>query len=132
MLFFSSYTNYWFLLFVYRMVKIIFYYVYIWNKTIFTYRTQFIDDTYQEVLDLLLPLNLEVIVERNLSWEWYQEVPCFNVNAQLKPMEVIFFGCLLISVLLVTNSAWKHKIFWVYILHTDQLCQSWNIVAIVT
>uniref|UniRef100_A0A667HHP2 Vacuolar protein sorting 13 homolog A n=1 Tax=Lynx canadensis TaxID=61383 RepID=A0A667HHP2_LYNCA len=53
------------------------------------YRSQFIDDTYQEVLDLLLPLNLEVIVERNLSWEWYQEVPCFNVNAQLKPMEFI-------------------------------------------
>ncbi|XP_045047540.2 intermembrane lipid transfer protein VPS13A isoform X2 [Desmodus rotundus] len=53
------------------------------------YRSQFINDTYQEVLDLLLPLNLEVIVERNLSWEWYQEVPCFNVNAQLKPMEFI-------------------------------------------
>ncbi|XP_038435469.1 intermembrane lipid transfer protein VPS13A isoform X2 [Canis lupus baileyi] len=53
------------------------------------YRTQFINDTYQKVLDLLLPLNLEVIVERNLSWEWYQEVPCFNVNAQLKPMEFI-------------------------------------------
>uniref|UniRef100_A0A452VE61 Vacuolar protein sorting 13 homolog A n=1 Tax=Ursus maritimus TaxID=29073 RepID=A0A452VE61_URSMA len=55
------------------------------------YRTQFIDDAFQEVLDLLLPLNLEVIVERNLSWEWYQEVPCFNVNAQLKPMEVTFW-----------------------------------------
>ncbi|XP_019503831.1 PREDICTED: vacuolar protein sorting-associated protein 13A [Hipposideros armiger] len=53
------------------------------------YRTQFINDAYQKVLDLLLPLNLEVIVERNLSWEWYQEVPCFNVNAQLKPMEFI-------------------------------------------
>ncbi|XP_010976374.1 intermembrane lipid transfer protein VPS13A isoform X3 [Camelus dromedarius] len=53
------------------------------------YRTQFINDAYQDVLDLLLPLNLEVIVERNLSWEWYQEVPCFNVNAHLKPMEFI-------------------------------------------
>ncbi|XP_073908196.1 intermembrane lipid transfer protein VPS13A isoform X3 [Castor canadensis] len=53
------------------------------------YRSQFINDTYQEVLDLLLPLNLEVLVERNLSWDWYQEVPCFNVNAQLKPMEFI-------------------------------------------
>lgn len=61
------------------------------NNFISTYRTQFIDDAYQEVLDLLLPLNLEVIVERNLSWEWYQEVPCFNVNAQLKPMEVTFW-----------------------------------------
>uniref|UniRef100_I3MC21 Vacuolar protein sorting 13 homolog A n=1 Tax=Ictidomys tridecemlineatus TaxID=43179 RepID=I3MC21_ICTTR len=53
------------------------------------YRSQYFNDAYQEVLDLLLPLNLEVIVERNMSWEWYQEVPCFNVNAQLKPMEFI-------------------------------------------
>ncbi|XP_038935839.1 intermembrane lipid transfer protein VPS13A isoform X1 [Rattus norvegicus] len=53
------------------------------------YRSQFMNNTYQEVLDLLLPLNLEVIVERNLSWEWYKEVPCFNIKAQLKPMEFI-------------------------------------------
>ncbi|XP_016836278.2 vacuolar protein sorting-associated protein 13A isoform X2 [Cricetulus griseus] len=53
------------------------------------YRSQFMNDGYQEVLDLLLPLNLEVIVERNLSWEWYKEVPCFNVKAHLKPMEFI-------------------------------------------
>ncbi|KAM7093260.1 intermembrane lipid transfer protein VPS13A isoform 6-T6 [Molossus nigricans] len=53
------------------------------------YRSQFINGAYQEVLDLLLPLNLEVIIERNLAWEWYQEVPCFNINAQLKPMEFI-------------------------------------------
>ncbi|XP_076416840.1 intermembrane lipid transfer protein VPS13A isoform X2 [Peromyscus maniculatus bairdii] len=53
------------------------------------YRSQFMNDAYQEVLDLLLPLNLEVIVERNLSWEWYKEVPCFNVKGQLKPMEFI-------------------------------------------
>nr|XP_045011553.1 vacuolar protein sorting-associated protein 13A isoform X2 [Jaculus jaculus] len=53
------------------------------------YRSQFVEGKYQEVLDLLLPLNLEVIVKRNLSWEWYQEVPHFNVNAQLKPMEFI-------------------------------------------
>ncbi|XP_051002167.1 intermembrane lipid transfer protein VPS13A [Acomys russatus] len=53
------------------------------------YRSQFMNDTYQEVLDLLLPLNLEVIVERNLSWEWYRKVPYFNVKAQLKPMEFI-------------------------------------------
>ncbi|XP_031245704.1 vacuolar protein sorting-associated protein 13A isoform X2 [Mastomys coucha] len=53
------------------------------------YRSQFMNDAYQEVLDLLLPLNLEVIVERNLSWDWYKEVPCFNIKAQLKPMEFI-------------------------------------------
>ncbi|KAM7329987.1 hypothetical protein ACRRTK_011600 [Alexandromys fortis] len=53
------------------------------------YRSQFMTTAYQEVLDLLLPLNLEVIVERNLSWEWYKEVPCLNIKAQLKPMEFI-------------------------------------------
>ncbi|XP_070287563.1 intermembrane lipid transfer protein VPS13A isoform X1 [Myotis yumanensis] len=53
------------------------------------YRSQYSNDAYQEVLDILLPLNLEVIVERNLAWEWFQEVPCFNINAQLKPMEFI-------------------------------------------
>ncbi|XP_049752974.1 intermembrane lipid transfer protein VPS13A isoform X3 [Elephas maximus indicus] len=53
------------------------------------YRSQYINDAYQEVLDILLPLNLEVVIERNLSWEWYQEVPGFNINAQLKPMEFI-------------------------------------------
>uniref|UniRef100_A0A8C5ZJ41 Vacuolar protein sorting 13 homolog A n=1 Tax=Marmota marmota marmota TaxID=9994 RepID=A0A8C5ZJ41_MARMA len=70
--------------------------VYITGKEVFihrnfvsTYRSQYFNDAYQEVLDLLLPLNLEVVVERNMSWEWYQEVPCFNVNAQLKPMEFI-------------------------------------------
>ncbi|XP_008831572.1 vacuolar protein sorting-associated protein 13A isoform X2 [Nannospalax galili] len=53
------------------------------------YRSQYMNDGYQEVLDLLLPLNLEVVVERNLSWDWYKEIPCFNVKAQLKPMEFI-------------------------------------------
>ncbi|XP_016078375.1 PREDICTED: vacuolar protein sorting-associated protein 13A isoform X2 [Miniopterus natalensis] len=53
------------------------------------YRSQYINDAYREVLDILLPLNLEVIVERNLAWEWYQEVPFLNINAQLKPMEFI-------------------------------------------
>lgn len=75
---------------------------FIQNNFIFTHRTQYINDAYQEVLDLLLPLNLEVMVERNLSWEWFQEVPCFNVNAQLKPMEVTF-EYLLMYLLLVKN-----------------------------
>ncbi|XP_054980004.1 intermembrane lipid transfer protein VPS13A [Sorex araneus] len=53
------------------------------------YRTQFINDACQKVLNLLMPLNLEVVVERNLSWEWFQEIPFFNINAQLKPMELV-------------------------------------------
>lgn len=53
------------------------------------FRSQFINDAYQKVLDLLMPLNLEVVVKRNLSWEWFQEIPCFNIEAHLKPMEFI-------------------------------------------
>ncbi|XP_048662741.1 LOW QUALITY PROTEIN: intermembrane lipid transfer protein VPS13A [Marmota marmota marmota] len=69
--------------------KMVFYYETVHRNFVSTYRSQYFNDAYQEVLDLLLPLNLEVVVERNMSWEWYQEVPCFNVNAQLKPMEFI-------------------------------------------
>lgn len=65
------------------------------NNVYFPIRSQFMTTTYQEVLDLLLPLNLEVIVERNLSWEWYKEVPCLNIKAQLKPMEVMFLRLLI-------------------------------------
>ena len=75
---------------------------FIQNNFISPHRTQSINDAYQEVLDLLLPLNLEVMVERNLSWEWFQEVPCFNVNAQLKPMEVTSESLLMYLLLVKT------------------------------
>lgn len=63
------------------------------NNFLSPFRSQYSNGAYQEVLDILLPLNLEVIVERNLAWEWFQEVPCFNINAQLKPMEVTLDIC---------------------------------------
>ncbi|XP_068961725.1 intermembrane lipid transfer protein VPS13A isoform X2 [Petaurus breviceps papuanus] len=53
------------------------------------YRSQFVEGQFPEVLDIMQPLNLEVNVQRNLSWEWYQEIPAINLDAQLKPMELI-------------------------------------------
>ncbi|XP_027694898.1 vacuolar protein sorting-associated protein 13A-like isoform X1 [Vombatus ursinus] len=53
------------------------------------YRSQFIEGRFPEVLDIMQPINLEVNVQRNLSWEWYREIPAINLDAQLKPMELI-------------------------------------------
>uniref|UniRef100_A0A8C0H2J3 Vacuolar protein sorting 13 homolog A n=1 Tax=Chelonoidis abingdonii TaxID=106734 RepID=A0A8C0H2J3_CHEAB len=43
---------------------------------------------YSEI-QLLQPLNLEVIVERNLAAAWYSEVPDIKILGRLKPMNVI-------------------------------------------
>ncbi|XP_074052805.1 intermembrane lipid transfer protein VPS13A isoform X2 [Macrotis lagotis] len=53
------------------------------------YRSQLIEGQFPEVLDIMQPINLEVTIQRNLSWEWYQEIPAINLDAQLKPMELI-------------------------------------------
>ncbi|XP_038625358.1 vacuolar protein sorting-associated protein 13A isoform X2 [Tachyglossus aculeatus] len=53
------------------------------------YRSQFISNSLQEVLELLQPLNLEVDVERNLSSEWYHDVPDIKITGNLKPMQLI-------------------------------------------
>uniref|UniRef100_A0A6I8PIJ3 Vacuolar protein sorting 13 homolog A n=1 Tax=Ornithorhynchus anatinus TaxID=9258 RepID=A0A6I8PIJ3_ORNAN len=53
------------------------------------YRSQFISNSLQEVLELLQPLNLEVNVERNLSSEWYHDVPDIKITGNLKPMQLI-------------------------------------------
>ncbi|XP_043819430.1 vacuolar protein sorting-associated protein 13A isoform X1 [Dromiciops gliroides] len=53
------------------------------------YRSQFVEGQFPEVLDIMQPINLEVNVQRNLSWEWYRDIPAMNLDAQLKPMELI-------------------------------------------
>ncbi|XP_072461029.1 intermembrane lipid transfer protein VPS13A isoform X2 [Notamacropus eugenii] len=53
------------------------------------YRSQFVEGQFPEVIDIMQPINLEVTVQRNLSWEWYREIPAMNLDAQLKPMELI-------------------------------------------
>ncbi|XP_044533949.1 vacuolar protein sorting-associated protein 13A [Gracilinanus agilis] len=53
------------------------------------YRSQFVEGQFPDVLVIMQPINLEIAVQRNLSWEWYQEIPAVNLDAQLKPMELI-------------------------------------------
>ncbi|XP_051822615.1 intermembrane lipid transfer protein VPS13A [Antechinus flavipes] len=53
------------------------------------YRSQFVEGQFPEILDIMQPINLEVNVQRNLSWEWYRDIPAINLDAQLKPMELI-------------------------------------------
>uniref|UniRef100_A0A8C3CU79 Vacuolar protein sorting 13 homolog A n=1 Tax=Cairina moschata TaxID=8855 RepID=A0A8C3CU79_CAIMO len=45
-------------------------------------------DTLQSEVQLLQPLNLEVVVERNLAAAWYTEAPDIEISGRLKPMNV--------------------------------------------
>uniref|UniRef100_A0A493TMU1 Vacuolar protein sorting 13 homolog A n=1 Tax=Anas platyrhynchos platyrhynchos TaxID=8840 RepID=A0A493TMU1_ANAPP len=52
------------------------------------YRSYYEQDTLQSEVQLLQPLNLEVVVERNLAAAWYTEVPDIKISGRLKPMNV--------------------------------------------
>uniref|UniRef100_A0A8C3I1Y3 Vacuolar protein sorting 13 homolog A n=1 Tax=Chrysemys picta bellii TaxID=8478 RepID=A0A8C3I1Y3_CHRPI len=52
------------------------------------YRAHFERGSLQSEIQLLQPLNLEVIVERNLAAAWYSEVPDIKILGRLKPMNV--------------------------------------------
>uniref|UniRef100_U3IBJ7 Vacuolar protein sorting 13 homolog A n=1 Tax=Anas platyrhynchos platyrhynchos TaxID=8840 RepID=U3IBJ7_ANAPP len=53
------------------------------------YRSYYEQDTLQSEVQLLQPLNLEVVVERNLAAAWYTEVPDIKISGRLKPMNLI-------------------------------------------
>ncbi|XP_032062498.1 vacuolar protein sorting-associated protein 13A isoform X2 [Aythya fuligula] len=53
------------------------------------YRSYYEQDTLQSEVQLLQPLNLEVVVERNLAAAWYTEVPDIEISGRLKPMNLI-------------------------------------------
>uniref|UniRef100_A0A8C3I4T9 Vacuolar protein sorting 13 homolog A n=1 Tax=Chrysemys picta bellii TaxID=8478 RepID=A0A8C3I4T9_CHRPI len=53
------------------------------------YRAHFERGSLQSEIQLLQPLNLEVIVERNLAAAWYSEVPDIKILGRLKPMNLI-------------------------------------------
>ncbi|XP_062455224.1 intermembrane lipid transfer protein VPS13A isoform X2 [Rhea pennata] len=53
------------------------------------YRSYYENDSLQTEVQLLQPLNLEVIVERNLAAAWYSEVPDIEISGRLKPMNLI-------------------------------------------
>uniref|UniRef100_A0A8B9SDI8 Vacuolar protein sorting-associated protein 13A n=1 Tax=Apteryx owenii TaxID=8824 RepID=A0A8B9SDI8_APTOW len=52
------------------------------------YRSYYESGSLQTEVQLLQPLNLEVIVERNLAAAWYSEVPDIEISGRLKPMNV--------------------------------------------
>uniref|UniRef100_A0A8B9CKP7 Vacuolar protein sorting 13 homolog A n=1 Tax=Anser brachyrhynchus TaxID=132585 RepID=A0A8B9CKP7_9AVES len=53
------------------------------------YRSYYEQDSLQSEVQLLQPLNLEVVVERNLAAAWYNEVPDIEISGRLKPMNLI-------------------------------------------
>uniref|UniRef100_A0A8B9SEM5 Vacuolar protein sorting-associated protein 13A n=1 Tax=Apteryx owenii TaxID=8824 RepID=A0A8B9SEM5_APTOW len=53
------------------------------------YRSYYESGSLQTEVQLLQPLNLEVIVERNLAAAWYSEVPDIEISGRLKPMNLI-------------------------------------------
>ncbi|KAK3540200.1 hypothetical protein QTP70_028391 [Hemibagrus guttatus] len=53
------------------------------------YRTTFTDGKFQSEIQLLMPVNMDLSIKRNLSASWYHSIPDNQINAHLKPMTLI-------------------------------------------
>ncbi|KAM8960573.1 intermembrane lipid transfer protein VPS13A [Pelodytes ibericus] len=53
------------------------------------YRTVCEDGTLKPEVELLLPLNLDITIERNLAAAWYSDIPDIKITGHLKPMNLI-------------------------------------------
>ncbi|KAM9475939.1 intermembrane lipid transfer protein VPS13A isoform 2-T2 [Clarias gariepinus] len=53
------------------------------------YRTTFKDGQFQSEIQLLMPVNMDLSITRNLSASWYHSIPDNQINAHLKPMSLI-------------------------------------------
>ncbi|XP_075454841.1 intermembrane lipid transfer protein VPS13A isoform X2 [Ascaphus truei] len=53
------------------------------------YRTAYEKGSLQTEIELLLPLNLDITIERNLAAAWYSDIPDIKIIGHLKPMNVI-------------------------------------------
>ncbi|XP_058245185.1 vacuolar protein sorting-associated protein 13A isoform X2 [Hemibagrus wyckioides] len=53
------------------------------------YRTTFKDGKFQSEIQLLMPVNMDLSIKRNLSASWYHSIPDNQINAHLKPMTLI-------------------------------------------
>ncbi|XP_033475720.2 intermembrane lipid transfer protein VPS13A isoform X1 [Epinephelus lanceolatus] len=53
------------------------------------YRTTYIDGGFQGDTELLMPVSLDLEVQRNLSSNWYHSIPDIEITAHLKPMSLI-------------------------------------------
>ncbi|XP_078070643.1 intermembrane lipid transfer protein VPS13A isoform X2 [Mustelus asterias] len=67
------------------------------------YRTIFEDEAFRSEISLLQPVNLEVVVERNLASTWYHEVPDVQILGILKPLHVVLSQDDLIIILKTLN-----------------------------
>ncbi|XP_069482006.1 intermembrane lipid transfer protein VPS13A isoform X2 [Ambystoma mexicanum] len=67
------------------------------------YRTTFDKGSFQNEIEILQPLNLEVTVERNLAAAWYSEIPDIKISGRLKPMNLILAQDDLTTVLRTIN-----------------------------
>ncbi|KAI4820200.1 hypothetical protein KUCAC02_028184 [Chaenocephalus aceratus] len=53
------------------------------------YRTTYKDESFQGETQLLMPVSLDLEVQRNLSSNWYHSIPDIEITAHLKPMSLI-------------------------------------------
>ncbi|XP_059192632.1 vacuolar protein sorting-associated protein 13A [Centropristis striata] len=57
------------------------------------YRTTYIDEGFQGETQLLMPVSLDLEIQRNLSSNWYHSIPDIEITAHLKPMSLILSQC---------------------------------------
>ncbi|XP_068460599.1 intermembrane lipid transfer protein VPS13A isoform X2 [Clinocottus analis] len=53
------------------------------------YRTRYVDEGFQGETELLMPVSLDVKIQRNLSSNWYHKIPDIEITAHLKPIALI-------------------------------------------
>uniref|UniRef100_UPI00398E4939 intermembrane lipid transfer protein VPS13A isoform X2 n=1 Tax=Pristiophorus japonicus TaxID=55135 RepID=UPI00398E4939 len=75
----------------------------VWLRELKLYRTIFEDDAFWSEIVLLQPVNLEVVIERNLAAAWYHEVPDIKILGTLKPLHVVLSQEDLIIILKMLN-----------------------------
>ncbi|XP_060894887.1 vacuolar protein sorting-associated protein 13A isoform X2 [Labrus mixtus] len=53
------------------------------------YRTTYVNEGFQGETQLLKPVSLDLEIQRNLSSNWYHDIPDIEITAHLKPMSLI-------------------------------------------
>ncbi|XP_042276726.1 vacuolar protein sorting-associated protein 13A isoform X1 [Thunnus maccoyii] len=53
------------------------------------YRTTYINERFQGETQLLMPVSLDLEIQRNLSSNWYHIIPDIEITAHLKPMSLL-------------------------------------------
>ncbi|KAM6944423.1 intermembrane lipid transfer protein VPS13A isoform 1-T1 [Lycodopsis pacificus] len=53
------------------------------------YRTTYVDEGFQGDTQLLMPVCLDLEIQRNLSSNWYHSIPDIEITAHLKPMSLV-------------------------------------------